>query len=88
MSEESIHLSSQGIFRTPDPPVAGGSKGKPRFAEFACSHAEVVNQPGSFTTEALMWPGIGIPFRCFGHQGCHPKALLGSCRELSTGNEW
>jgi len=43
MSEESIHLSSQGIFRTPDPPAAGGSKGKPRFAEFACSHAEVVN---------------------------------------------
>jgi hypothetical protein len=43
MSEESIHLSSQGASRTPDPPPAGGSKGKPRFAEFACSHAEVIS---------------------------------------------
>jgi hypothetical protein len=41
MSEESIQVSSQ---RTPDPPLeAGGSKGKPRFAEFACSHAEVID---------------------------------------------
>ena len=46
MSEESIHMSSQRVSGSPDPPLestAGGSKGKPRFAEFACSHAEVID---------------------------------------------
>ena len=43
MSEESIRMSSQGDSRTPDPPPSGGSKGKPRFAEFACSHTEVID---------------------------------------------
>jgi len=44
MSEESICISSQQVSPpTNDPPPAGGSKGKPRFAEFACSHAEVID---------------------------------------------
>lgn len=44
MSEESIQMSSQRVTDTPNPPLeAGSSKGKPRFAEFACSHAEVID---------------------------------------------
>jgi hypothetical protein len=44
MSEESIQMSSQHVTDNPDPPLeVGGSKGKPRFAEFACSHPEVID---------------------------------------------
>ena len=43
MSEESIRMSSQGVSRIPNPPPSGGSKGKPKFAEFACSHTEVID---------------------------------------------
>ena len=44
MSEESIQMSSQRVTNTPNPPLeAGSSKAKPRFAEFACSHAEVID---------------------------------------------
>ena len=56
MSEESIRMSSQGVSRTPDPPPSGGSKGKPRFAEFACSHTEVLDTGrGSPLGAKLVW---------------------------------
>ena len=55
MSEESIHLSSQGVSRTPDPPLAGGPKAKPRFAEFACSHAEVIDSNQFFWGAKVVW---------------------------------
>ena len=47
-------MSSQGVSGTLDPPLrpschttVGGSKDKPRFAEFACSHIEVIKYPKS-----------------------------------------
>ncbi len=49
MSEESIHLSSQQVSGTPDRTrescrsAGEASKSKPRFAEFACSHVEVID---------------------------------------------
>ncbi len=48
LSEESIHLSTQQSISTHNTslepsPSTGGSKCKPRFAEFACSSAEVIN---------------------------------------------
>jgi hypothetical protein len=50
MSEESSCMSSQRVADTSNPPheppgrpTVGGSKAKPRFAEFACSHVEVID---------------------------------------------
>jgi hypothetical protein len=77
-------MSSQQVPGSPDRTrgscrsAGEASKGKPRFAEFACSHNEVNRHLSSyFPTDPLNASNLGIPFRCSDHKGSRPEAFLG-----------
>jgi hypothetical protein len=94
LSEESIHMSSQRSTSFPKTSLepsclsTGGSKCKPRFAEFACSFVEVISRVfviGVFECSSL---GADFPVRCRGHEGSDSNEFLGRRRELSGSYEW
>jgi hypothetical protein len=94
LSEESIHMSSQRSTSFPktslEPscPSTGGSKCKPRFAEFACSFVEVISQVFTIAVFVCLSLGADFPVRCCCHEGSDSNEFLGRRRELSDSYEW
>lgn len=71
-----------------EPSSTGGSKCKPRFAEFACSFVEVTSQVFAIGVLLFSSLGAGLPVRCCGNEGSDSNGFLGRRRELPGSYEW